>query len=321
MTTTRTAVAGHNTRVAYDYEDDFGSTPGTPSWKVPGVDTTVNTKEGSHNITKLFGSDSREATELVKERFEGTLSVEFVLSNPDWIPLAIAEGDGGSPETYSGYFPTASTWVIGDEVRGQEDVLNGVVCTDCEISCEVPGEFQVSLDFIYANQTTKSSVGAVGPADQPVPQNSPLTFTEAEYTVGGTVIEIVSNASLSLSNDPDLLGDFGTNVAVDYSPKERSVDSSYTKVKQQSPVNNERNDLYGGANSIKENDPDEDKLVFSASEGSRTISFKTGPAALDSLSEEGLGDPESDVEMSPERIARRDRANGTDAIKATAEGF
>jgi len=321
MPTTRQAVAGHNTRVAYDYEDDFGTTPGTPSWKVPGVDTAVTTKEGTHNVVKLFDPDSREATELIEELFEGTLSVEFVLSNPDWIPLVIAPGDGSSPEKFSGDFPTSSTWVVGDEVRDQEDVLNGVVCTDCEISCEVPGEFTVSLDFAYANQSTESSVGSVGPSDQPTPSNPPLTFSEAKYTVGGTEIEIVSNASLSISNNPDMLGDFGTNIPVDYSPKERAVDTSYTKVKQQSPGVDERNDLYGGANTVKDTDPDEDACVFEASDGTRTITFTTGPAALDTLAEEGLGDAESDVEVSPERIARRDRSAGTPAIQATASGF
>ena len=321
MTTTRQAVAGHNTRVAFDYEDTFATAPGTPSWKLPGVDTTVTTKEGTHNVVKLFDPDSREATELIEELFEGTLSVEFVLSNPDWIPLVIAPGDDGSPETFDGDFPTSSTWVIGDTVRDQEDVLNGVVCTDCEVSCEVPGEFAVSLDFAYANQTTESSVGSVGPADQPTPSNPPLTFSEAKYTVDGTEIEIVSNASLTIANNPDMLGDFGTNVPVDYSPKERAVDSSYSKVKQKSPGVDERNDLYGGASTVQDNDPDQDQLVFEASDGTRTISFETGPAALDTLSEEGLGDPESDVEVSPERIARRDRDAGTPAIKATAEGF
>lgn len=321
MPTTRNALAGHNVRVAYDYEDTFGTPPGTPEWKVPGVDTSVTTKEASHQINKLFDPDSREATETENQQFEGTLSVEFVLSNPDWLPLVIAPGDGASPETFDGFFPTSSTWVIGYEERDQEDVLKGVVCTSCEISCEVPGEVQVSLDFSFASQETKSGIGTTGPSSQPTPSNPPLTSSEAKYTVDGTVVKILNNASLSIENNVDMLGDFGTNVAVDYSPKERAVDSSYGKVDATSPDVDERTDLYGGASTVTDTEPDEDGLVFEASDGTRTITFTTGPGVLDVLSEENLGDAENDINVSPERIARRDRAAGTPAIQATAEGF
>ena len=322
MTTTRNAVAGHNTRVAMTPEDQFATMPGTPSWFVPGYDTQITTKEGSKPVIELFDPDSRDATEFVTELFDGVLSLEFVLGGPEFIEFAIAPGDDDSPETFSGDFPTSGTVVTGDEVRDNEDILTGFVARDITVSCEVPGEFTVTIDGGYANQETDTTgIGTNGPADQPLPTGEPMTFSEAKYTVGGTEIEIVSNAELSISNNIDMLGDFGTDVPVDYSPKQREVDTSYSKVKQKSPAVDERNDLYGGASTVEDSDPDEDACVFEASDGTRTITFTTGPAALDTLAEEGLGDAESDVEMSPERIARRDRAAGTPAIQATAEGF
>jgi len=322
MTTTRNAVAGHNTRLAIATENTFASMSGSPSWFVPGYGAQVTTKEGSHQATKLFQPDSRSPNKFVEEQFEGTLSLEFVLSGPEFLELCIAPGDGGSPETFQGDFPTSATVVIGDEQRDNEDTLKGFVVSDCEISCEVPGEFRVTLDGAFATQETDTTgIGTNGPADQPLPSGEPLTFQEAKYTVNGNVIKVLSNASLSISNNVDMLGDFGTNVAVDYSPKAREVDSSYTKTKQKSPGNDEKNDLYGGATSVKDNDPDRDGLVFEASDGTRSIKFETGPAILDSLSEEGLGDAESDIEMSPERMARSDPANSTPDIKAIASGF
>jgi len=320
MTTTRQVVAGHNTRFAMAAEDDFASLPDAPDWFVPGYDTSITQKEGSHQATKLFATNSREATEIIEEMFDGTLNVEFVLSGPEFIEFVIAAGDGGSPETFEGDFPTSGVAVIGNEVRDNEDVLTGLVCSDFEVSCDVPGEFEVSLDFAYANaETDRAGVGTSGPADQPSPSGEPMTFTEASYKVGDTEIELVSNASLSVSNNPDLVGDFGTNVAVDYSPKEREVDSSYSKVDKASPAVDEREALYGGADSVGGNDAREDGLVFEASDGTRTITFETGPSILDSLSEDNLGDPENDVELSPDRTARRD--GDTPAIRATAEGF
>jgi len=324
MPTTRNAVAGSNTTIAYEYEDDFATLPGTPTWKVPGVDTRVTNKEGSHEAVKAFDPDSRETTEFIEQLFDGALSVEFILSNPDFLPLVIATGDGASPETFDGTFPTSSTWVIGDEVRDNEDVLLGVVCVSCEITTETPGEARVSLDFAYANQETNTGgVGTDGPTDQPTPSNPPLKSGDSASTlkVGGTAVEIIGTATLTIENNPDMLPDFGTNIPVDYSPKERAVDVSYTKVKQVSPAVDEKNDLYGGTTTVKGNTPDRDAVVIDFDNGTEGIEFTTGPAIANSLAEDGLGDPDSDVELSPDRLASRDRANSTPAIQAKATGY
>lgn len=324
MVSTRSAVAGHNTVIAFDEEDSFsGGVPGTPDWSNFGVDTSVTTKDGSHNVTKLFDPDSRGATQFEEEVFEGSISVEFVLENPKFLSAVIAEGDGASPETFSGDFPVSFVIIIGDEVRDDEDIHRGCVCTDFEVSCDVPGEARVTLDFVYADVETDT--GGIGNTSgltggQPTPSNPPLTFVDATYEVGTTAVSIVQDASLSVSNNPDMLPGFGSNTYQDYSPKERAVDSSYSKVKQSTTAVDEKDKLYGGGIGVASNTPTEDGLTYTFGNGTEEIKFETGPGILDTLAEEGLADVDSDVLMSPDRPVRRDRPD-TPIIKATATGY
>jgi len=321
MPTTRNAVAGSNTRVAYEIEDTYASTPGSPTWKVPGWDTRVPTLEATHNLQKLFAPDQREATETVKRVFDGSLTTEFILANPNWIPTVIAPGDGASPETFSGDFPTSAVFVIGDEVRDKELVINGCVNENADITCDVPGEFRVSLTYEITDAERVSGIGTTGPTDQPRPSVPPMSFVDAALTIGGTTKQLMDTTTLSIANNPRTIPDYGSNLKQDYSVGERAVDLSYTNTKQASPPVDEVTDLFGGGSSADGATPSEGEAVFKADNGSESVEFTVALAQLNSLSETGLGDPDSDVAMETGRIGKRDTANTTPAIEATASGF
>ena len=83
--------------LTYGWETTYG-TAITSSNKTFGHGTRVTGLNRRNNMEKVFSQGYRVAQKIVPKRFEGSISVEFVLSNP-WFFRAVqgaAATDGGA---------------------------------------------------------------------------------------------------------------------------------------------------------------------------------------------------------------------------------
>lgn len=309
------SAAGHQSRVSYLWEDDSSgnpdfatSSPNDTDNKPFGSDASLNTLEGSNNAVRVFDPNSREAREVIEQHFEGSWSVEFTLTNPWWlagvIDYDVGTSGSSAPYTHSfdGDIPYTMRIVQGTEDIGSERILKGCVIASAEISTSTGGMVTVSLDGAYADEDL--STGGVGAA-QPTVNERPLHFAHAKVQRDGSTVSLVQNVSVSIENNTDLIRELGSRIAVDYSPKKRSIDVSYGDIVEDS---SEVQRMYGSGTSPQNTVENTKPITVEFDDGGsgsdkNSLTFNIGGAFLNSYSRSGVGDPEADLEGSMSEMA------------------
>ncbi|MFB6284579.1 MAG: phage tail tube protein [Halobacteria archaeon] len=318
------AAAGHDVRLSYLWEDDGSGNPdfatGSPSDsdnKPFGSDASLKTHEGANNAIEVFDPNSREAREVIERNFEGSWSVEWILTNP-WILRAAIDnnvsssGTDPTTHTYSGEVPYSMRLVVGNEQTGHERILKGCVLSSISFSADVGGMVKVSADGAYADEKLNQNVTLTS---QPSINERPMTFAQAQVDRAGSTLSLIQNAQVQIQNNIDLLNELGTRTPVDYSPKQRTATISYGDIVEDDA---ELTRMYGdSAATAPEPKVDNSKKIefifdngkSGASKNLLNLTLKN--CIPDSYSRSGQGDPEADLEGELSEVAA--------GLEATAE--
>lgn len=304
------SAAGHDTRLVYLWEDensfnqDAEESLTDTEHKTFGANISVNTLEGSNNALRVFGNpNKREATDIIEQSFDGSVSVEFTLTNPWWIQAILGplSSDGGTSAPYThtpdSDMPKTMRIIQGTEATGNERTLTGVFFTSAEISVSTGGEVTVSMEGAYANEN-ENSPGAEGLVSQVETSKRPMMFHQASLSLNGTTQRLVQNVSVSIENNVDGIEELGTRFLVDYSPKVRSTTLSYGDIVDD---DSELTRMYGGSTSPQQTVTQSDSVTLTFDNGgtggaTNRLSIDLSLAFPNSYGRSGIADPESDIE-------------------------
>jgi len=305
------AATGADTRGTFLWEDDssgnvnFTGSPNDSMYKTFGDDLQVPEAKMDNDPVDLFDPASREAAKRIAQTFSGTWGVEFVLSAPWFWKAVVADvstsGSGPYDHTFSGSVPYPMRLVLGNEDTGNERLLKGCVVSDCALNVSDGGTVNVSLSGAYADEgETSPGVGSL--QSQVSTSFDPLMFADGELKFASSSYSLVQNLSLSISNNIDMIGEFGSRTAVRYSPKVRRSTIDWGKLVED---DSQLLTAYGGSSSSSPQD-----RVDTDDEFSSTIIFDNGAASgasdqnkqvinlsgtfPDSYSRDGTGDPSAD---------------------------
>jgi len=318
------ALAGHQSRGFYLWEDDgsgnpdFATSPPADSTpKAFGADAVITTLEGSNNAVRVFEPGNREAIEIIEQEFAGSWTVEFVLTNP-WFLRAVLDnnvsssGTDPTTHTYDGDVPYSMRIVQGTETLSSERIAKGCVCARCDFNVNVQGNIEVTLEGAYADEENVDNIQA-----QPGLDYRPMHFGQASLDRGGSTLSLLQDASVTIENNTDLIYELGIRTAVDYSPKQRTIDVDYTGIKED---NTELERMYGSSAAVQQKVTNTSNFQFIADNGesgsaANILRINANTGFPDSFSPQGLGDPEADLEEQMTEMAAT-----VDAVAENGDG-
>jgi hypothetical protein len=230
---------GSSTYVKYSYESTFKTA--VAANKVFGVKQKM-TRSSKNNIQRLFSLGQRYASNLVSTAYDGTISMEFQLSNPWFLrgifgnaPFHVA----GTPDLF--YFVdtenvnasaainlannipslTIENWIDMESIASADpkSTFVGCVVDGATISASQGEVVSVSLDMLYADESYNRSAAYAQPAtvtdsyDPFIFADGTLKIDSSANGTGGTVIANVTNVELSFRNNMELLKALGLRAA------------------------------------------------------------------------------------------------------------
>jgi len=228
-------IAGWGTTVKYDYETSFGS-GGTPA-NAFGHGTKITLKR-NNNQERIYGIGSRNTQQTVTKKFEGTMTIDFVLGNTYFLKAVLgAQGAAGGAGPYTHAYTEANTppsiTVSMSSDLGSNDMVttySGVVVTSCKISMAVNETVKVSLDCLYQTETTAASGSFADVLDT---ISEPMTFamgtvTYAGQSMGNTYSGQVQNCELTINNNAEMLYGLGSRLTQQAPHKNREYNFRMT---------------------------------------------------------------------------------------------
>ena len=200
--------------INYGWEASYGTQTGTKD-KVFGHGVRVTSLTRRNNIESVFGLGARNAQKLKEKQYEGSISVEFNLSNP-WFFRGVL----GAAPTTAGGGPYTHTWAESDTVVSMslennisnEDksvaALLGCKVATCVITAAIGELVKVRLDMLFANESHDNTTAAI------VTETFEL-FTFAHGTLelpNGTTIAEIQTAEITIANNPEMVYGLGSRV-------------------------------------------------------------------------------------------------------------
>lgn len=169
------------------------------------------------NLERIWGLGNPYATKITAGRFEGSLTVEFILASTYFLKAVmgtVADADDatfGHSHTYThntGY--TATSITIENGLNLDTDNVYkylGCIVSSCEISCTVGEPIRVRLEFLYANESLATSGLDASPATD---AEEPMEFAEASLEIpNATAIARVQSFIFTISKEPEILYGLG----------------------------------------------------------------------------------------------------------------
>ena len=210
--------------VAWAPESSYlGGLVGTPTYRLPGTNTQVQTAELSRNQARIDVPDSPEADRYLAQNFRGQLGVQFALADDEFHRLVFNDGYTG----FDASEPNSAEWFLGADLTSGTTIERnpqGWVPGSCSIDYNGTTELvTVTLTGPYGDETENSSLtpGVVtDPTDDEVPGHG------AELKIAGTRVTKLNSASISLDNLTTLIPDSNTPQPVDAVPA--NVEESIT---------------------------------------------------------------------------------------------
>ena len=153
--------------IAYTPETAFREAPTEPTYKQPGRNITVSELSLQNELQRIRDPDDAQAIEAIAQIVEGALNIEWTLTDAEW--EAIVFNSSGAT-TFELGRAASSHWLVGiDYLDGTADrALEGAIVTQAQLQYTQGGEFRLSLNLIYAAESTDVDISAVAiekPAD------------------------------------------------------------------------------------------------------------------------------------------------------------
>jgi len=306
--------AGHETRVAYLWEDNgFNAAPTDSTHKTPGANAQVNTTEGTNALRRVFRPGKRTAIDQLALVFEGSFALQATITNP-WFFRALLgapndtdNGDGSYTYDYTGTSPDTMQIIEGHEQSGKERVLSGCMVTRVSIETSVEEEATVAIEGAYADEELKDPASLTA---QPKATDTydPMTFAEGSVSIDGATEGYVQNMTVTIEANVDPIREMGTRIIADYNPKVLAPSLDFGKIHEGSHDNLKA--MYGGSSaSSPQEDADDNKvdvvMTFdngkSAGSGINKADLTVTGTLTESYDESGIGDPRADLEETVNR--------------------
>lgn len=232
--------------LAYGWESTFGTASSTIT-NAFGHGVRITGLNRKNNIEKVFSCGYRNAQKLAVKRYEGALSVEFILANPWFLRgvVGAASTTGSNPYTHTfAEDDTLESMTIENNISTaavRRAQLLGAKIANTTISSAVGELVRVRTDMPFANEafaTTSTSVVA----------DSFDLFTFAQGSIempNGSTLAMVQNMECTISNSPEPIWGQGSRFAQESPVKQRDYSANITMALQASADLLE--DFYGGA--------------------------------------------------------------------------
>lgn len=309
--------AGHDVRAYILWEDNgYNSSPNDTTEKTLGANLRITQAEGSNGALRLHDPGDREASTIVPQRFAGSWSAEFTMTNGYFMrtvagsPTSVDNADGTHTHTYDGKYGDSFQLHIGRENDNDATILKGCVPRSIQIRVSVDETVTVTMDGFYVDEDPNGTLAA-----QPATTEDPFTFAQADVKIGGTRVALVQEATLTLELNADPVGELGTRLSVDNSQRVRAPSIDFSKIKETGD-DDHRTDLYGGAGGPQQT-VDEDGITFefdngkAAGSGMNKLVLTLGGAFPDTYGLTGTGDPEAELTEDVNRMVRTITADYT----------
>lgn len=221
--------AGPFAYVNYGYEATFGSAAsGTRTF---GHGNKISISR-NNNMERIFGLGARNATATVAKQYEGSASVEFILSNGSfWRAVLGAVADGGAAP-YTHTYTEADTLpsfsiLTGTELGTNDEVtaLLGCKANSMTLTTAVNELVKVTMDVIYKTETLATS----GIGSQVAETEVPFTFAQGSVQLpSGSTIGNVQSFELTINNSADRVFGLGSRFLTSTTEKQREYNIRMT---------------------------------------------------------------------------------------------
>jgi hypothetical protein len=208
--------SGYASYMNYGYEATYGSV--ASGTRVFGLGQKV-THTRRNNMERLYGIGARNATTTVAKKYEGSASVEFVLSNPSIFRAIMgAVADGGSgPNSYTHTYTETNilpsfSILTGTEMGTNDAVMALLGCKvgSATITASADEVVKVRLECPYKTETLATS----GIGSQVAETFTPYTFAQGlvEWSGGGGSIGVVTSFELTINHSLEGLWGIGSRL-------------------------------------------------------------------------------------------------------------
>lgn len=293
------ATAGHNSLLAYDWEDTAGflSAPSAADKKPFGIDATLSTHDLSNNAIRQFNPGSREAEAIIEQEFSGSFTVDFTLTNPWFLEAVLTtpttSGTAPTTHTYDGETPSSMKIFTGNTNTATSRMLEGCVVQTATLTFNIPGTVDVSLDGVYAKENADAESFT-----QPPINDRALSFHDATLNRGGSALSFVQSLTVTINNNIDLIRELGDRFGVDFSPKQRNTTIDYARIVQDA---SDMERAYGGATTLQskvENTADFTAVADNGKTGTskNAVTLTMNGVFPDGVDRSGVGDATADLE-------------------------
>lgn len=308
-------MGGGDVPVHYLWEDNgLNQALSDSTAKVPGADPRITTLEARNNGRRLILPGSRIAYDIEPGAFDGSFAITGGLTNPWWARSIYGSPStsGSGPDythTYSGIDPDPFRIIEGYDFDASiaERIIKGCVTARFTIDPTVDqleyAPFQ--WEGFYVDEETDENPGSL--TSTPTPSNDALSAKDATLNVAGSAETVMRNASLELALNTRQIVGFGSRFAIDFFAGMFEPSVNYSKIKPQGDVGAQK-DVYGGSTSMQEDIATNSfSLDFSngksAGSGINEVDFTNSSDSFpDAFGENNIGDPESPIEETLERL-------------------
>lgn len=329
------APTGAHSELWYRWELTGGSNPldGSPDFaagddteddtpKPFGGNATATSFEITNNPLDVFEPSSREMAQIVAQHFEGSITIDWELTNPWWLQGVVsavsdvtANGDAFI-HTMDGDVPLPMTVNIGYEGVATDTgdplyrVLRGVVNQNATATVTTEGSVDISYTAIFADEVTIEPGELEGQPSIETSGFDVMTFAEAMLELDGSTLSLVQEFSTEINNNTDIIREVGTRIGVDYSPKGRIPSVDFTQIRES---HDHVEATYGeqAATTVQERVESDGDINARFDDGENEIALLMGGDFPESLSTENLGNPQEDLNEAVNRRLRTVMAEAT----------
>jgi len=213
----------------------FETTEGTVASSFPkcfghGTKVSISRK---NTMDRVFSLGYRNAQANVAKKYEGSASIEFVLTaNSSWFRAvlgAIPTDGGATPYTHTfEESNSVAAFSIANAIEmGTNDYVSALIgckVQSCNITAAVDEIANVKLEALYRTESMATTgIGSVEP-----PTEDPLAFQHGTLSVAGTTVGYVQSFDLTINNNIEMVWGLGSRYATAAPPKTRTYDIKMT---------------------------------------------------------------------------------------------
>lgn len=217
--------------VNYGFETTYGTVAGSfPKNFGPGTKMSVARK---NNMERVFGLGARNASANVAKKYEGTATVDFLLSaNSSWVRAVLGAlptdaGAGPYTHTFAESNTLSSFSIATAQEMGSNDYVSALIgckVNTCTISAAVDEIAKVTLECPYRTETVAiTGIGSVVASAE-----EPLHFAHGTLSVAGTTVSYVQSIELTITNNIEMVWGLGSRYSTAGPEKTRTYDFKFS---------------------------------------------------------------------------------------------